>query len=258
MGIKYSLFSVFVFTLTLFYIGCVPPQRDMDHAIDWEEAPVVETNFLGRSVEGRDIEYTRLGSVGRTSLVIGAIHGSEPASAVLARKLVTKLKNNPQIFAGHQIIVVPVINPDGLAAGTRGNARGVDLNRNFPAANRKNTPKFGMKGFSEPESRALGELQRKYEPSVIISIHQPLACIDYDGPGKEIAEAMAEYCDLPVRKLGARPGSYGSYAGVESNIPIITFEMRRNDELHSPERIWEMYGKALLAGIYYPEEPVSP
>jgi len=140
--------------------------------------------------------------------------------------------------------VVPVINPDGLAAGTRGNANRVDLNRNFPTSNRKNIPEFGMEGFSEPESRAPGMLQKRYQPELIISIHQPLACIDYDGPGREIAEAMSEYCDLPVKKLGAMPGSYGSYAGLELNIPIITFEMRNVEEDKSPRSMYDIVCKS--------------
>ena len=258
MFLLYRRFFVFLLLCVswmVVYGGCTPQKRSRDVAHQ-EEAPLIEKNRLTHSVEGRKIEYIRFGSGEKTSLIVGAIHGDEPASKILARKLSTNFRQSPNLFEGHQIIVVPVINPDGLAAGTRGNANEVDLNRNFPTSNRKNTPEFGMEGFSEPESRALGMLQNRYQPELIISIHQPLACIDYDGPGREIAEAMSEYCNLPVRKLGAMPGSYGSYAGLELNIPIITFEMRKGDENKSPERIWKKYGKAVMAGLYYPREPV--
>ena len=66
---------------------------------------------------------------------------------------------------------------------------------------------------------------------------------------------MAEYCDLPIRKLGARPGSLGSYAGETLGIPIVTFEMLQSDAGLSGERLWRRYGKALLAAIVYPQRP---
>lgn len=217
---------------------------------------VSEPSVLTHSVEGRPVEYYNIGSGDDVVLVIGGIHGNEPASSMLAHELIDRLDSD--ILGDRRVIVVPASNPDGLAAGTRHNARGVDLNRNFPADNRENIPRYGLEGFSEPESRALAELQQKYRPDRIISIHQPLECIDFDGPGLEIAQAMAEYCELPVKQLGAMPGSYGSYAGIEFGIPIITFEMRRGDEQYSHEQLWQMYGGAIMAGIFYPEKPVMP
>ena len=56
-----------------------------------------------------------------------------------------------------------------------------------------------------------------------------------------------------VKKLGARPGSLGSYAGVDLGIPIITFEMLQNDSGLDSDTLWQRYGKALVAAIVYPE-----
>jgi protein MpaA len=64
---------------------------------------------------------------------------------------------------------------------------------------------------------------------------------------------MGEHCDLPVKKLGARPGSLGSYAGVTLGIPIITFEMLLNDSQLDTQTLWKRYGKALVAAIVYPD-----
>ena len=68
-----------------------------------------------------------------------------------------------------------------------------------------------------------------------------------------LAERMGQYCALPVKKLGARPGSLGSYAGVTLGIPIITFEMLSADSQLNSVALWQKYGRALLAAIVYPD-----
>ena len=65
----------------------------------------------------------------------GAFHGNEPTGADVARQLIRYLGSNPQVYTGRRLAVIAVVNPDGLARGTRENADGVDLNRNFPARN---------------------------------------------------------------------------------------------------------------------------
>jgi protein MpaA len=149
---------------------------------------------------------------------------------------------------------MPVANPDGMANNLRTNIRGVDLNRNFEARNRKNIKRYGEKPLSEPESRALKNLILEYEPTRILTIHQPFGCIDYDGNAAGIAERMGQFCELPVEKVGAMPGSLGSFAGIETGIPIITLELKENDHLFDDRTLWDKYGKALLAFVTYPED----
>ncbi|MBN1795818.1 MAG: DUF2817 domain-containing protein [Sedimentisphaerales bacterium] len=226
------------------------------------------SDVAGYSVGGREIEYSVFdgGSPRRSSakpprrlsgekpgkdtiFILGAIHGHEPAGAVLAKSLEKYLMENPQVFKKHRVVILPVANPDGLATNTRTNLNGVDLNRNFPADNRKNISKFGMYGLSEPEASAIYHLIARFEPDRIVSIHQPLKCIDYDGPAKELAEAMAMHCDLPVKKIGAMPGSLGSYAGVTLGIPIITLELPKEAANLDSESLWQKYGPTLIAAI---------
>ena len=111
----------------------------------------------GRSVEGRRIVARRLGdaSAPLVVLAVGPVHGDEPG----ARAPIAALRSLP-VPAGMQVWTVALPNPDGLARGTRQNARGVDLNRNFPerwrAAGRRGDRFWGGPAAgSEPETAAL-------------------------------------------------------------------------------------------------------
>lgn len=211
-----------------------------------------ETLIAGYSVQARPIRYSVNGDGERTIFFIGAIHGNESAGAVLAEQLRLYLCNNRSLLKGRTVVLLAVANPDGLSAGTRFNTNGVDLNRNFPADNRQNNTRFGLAELSEPEAVAIKNLIDEYEPDVIISIHQPLNCIDYDGPAEDLAQVMAAHCDLSVRKLGAMPGSLGSYSGLVLGIPIITFELPGEVSQISRDELWDRYSPALLAAVAYP------
>ena len=63
--------------------------------------------------------------------VFAAIHGDEPASALAALRLLDMLIADVSLGEGYHLYVYPVTNPSGLEAGTRANARGSDLNREF-------------------------------------------------------------------------------------------------------------------------------
>ena len=121
---------------------------------------------FGRSAEGRPLRVRRVGDPAAPVrvLVVGSIHGNETAGhAVVAR-----LRRTPPP-AGVQLWLVRTANPDGVAAGTRQNARGVDLNRNFPfrwaGGGRPFDTYFpGSSAASEPETRALRRLAARRPP----------------------------------------------------------------------------------------------
>jgi protein MpaA len=238
----------------------LPPQTTPDstrvapaepHEPDAAEVPYRRFE-MSRSIENRPIECEILGQGKDVVLILATIHGDEPAGTPLARALVRHLKAHPRLLVNRQVLVIHTANPDGRAHNTRQNARNVDLNRNFPASNFSAERDHGARALSEPESRALLALLTTYEPRRIVSIHQPLNCIDYDGPADELAQRMGEYCDLPVRKLGSRPGSLGSYAGLTLKTPIVTVELPRNAHRLPATTLWEQYGDMLLTAVCYP------
>ncbi len=220
------------------------------------QTPPAQHQLMGRSVNGRAIMVQVLGRGSDTVFVMGAIHGNEPASATLVERLSEHLRRNPSLLDGRRVVLLPVANPDGLAAGTRENVHGIDLNRNFEAGNRVDNETNGHSALTEPESKALQRIIKEYKPSRIVSIHQPLTCIDYDGPAGALASRMAQYCDLPIKKLGARPGSLGSFTGEELKIPTITLELPETAANLGAAALWEQYGRAVLAVITYPEHPL--
>ena len=138
---------------------------------------------LGRSVRGRMIDAVRSGDAGapRKVLVFGSIHGNETAGSAIARRL--ERRPPPR---GAELWVVRDINPDGTARRTRQNARGVDLNRNFPRRWRQiggpGHPEYSGRGpLSEPETRIARRLIRQLRPAITIWFHQPLALVDRSG-----------------------------------------------------------------------------
>lgn len=217
-----------------------------------------ETGIAGKSYEGRQIGYLVAGEGPDVMMVIATIHGNEAAGTPLVKKFWDWLLKHPEQLAGRQVIIIPVANPDGFAADKRFNTRGVDLNRNFPAGNwqEKGVNLHGTAPLSEPESRVLMQMVCRYFPDRVISIHQPVDCIDYDGPGQELAEAMAAECELPVKKLGGRPGSFGSFVGETLGKPIITLELPKDAGMEG-NQLWEQYGQALIAALHYKHDDGS-
>ena len=209
---------------------------------------------IGASVQGYPLVCQVIGQGTDVTLVMATIHGSEPAGTPLVRRLARHLQEYPELLNGRAVVLLPVANPDGMARDNRYNAHGVDLNRNFEAANRVMDGHSGRTALSEPESQAIRKLVLEYKPDRIVTLHQPLSCIDYDGPAGPLASRMAEFCNLPVKKVGARPGSLGSYAGVTLGIPIVTFEMLPADSNLDSQALWERYGKSLVAAVVYPDK----
>lgn len=160
--------------------------------------------LLGRSVDGRAITAVEVGDpAGTKVLVVGCIHGNEPAGIAVARRL---MQLSPQ---GIDLWIVPVLNPDGVAADTRGNAHGVDLNRNFPYRWRPmgGVYESGPRPLSEPESRIAYRLILRIRPAVSIWFHQHLDLVWASGGRAAVERLFARVSGLPYHRLPALAGS---------------------------------------------------
>jgi len=172
----------------------------------WARPAVDRRELLGGSVRGRAIRVWERGVPSTTTvLVIGCVHGDECAGVKITDLL---LEGQPASFV--DLWVVRNLNPDGRAAGTRGNAHGVDLNRNFPY-DWEPLPRgryySGPRPLSEPESRIAAALIRRIDPDITIWFHQPLGLVDLSGGDQRIERRYARLVGLPVEQLGRYPGS---------------------------------------------------
>ena len=231
--------------------------------------PFLSHETVGESVKGRPIQLASIGRGEQAVLIMGAFHGDEWQSAYVAERLASYLAATGSVPPARRALVVPQVNPDGVAARTRCNARGVDINRNFPAGNWRPAagryPRLhGPKPASEPETRAVMDLLERHRPVVIVSIHtmrRGRFCVNYDGPAEALARAMADRCGYPVKHhIGYEtPGSFGTYAGIERRIPTITLELPR---AKTGEACWQDIRSALLTAIAFgtdrgPSEPIN-
>ncbi|MBR6722785.1 DUF2817 domain-containing protein [bacterium] len=172
-------------------------------------------------------------SIDNNVLIIGVFHGDEPQGKHLIEEYL-------KTHSPSNLLFIPCLNPDGLSKNIRTNSNGVDLNRNFPTKNwGKNegenatcddctTAYYGGKHpASEIETQFVINVIEKYSPKLILTIHAPYKVVNYDGPAKEIAEKISEIIDYPAEgSIGyPTPGSFGTYCGVERNIPTITLEL---------------------------------
>ncbi|MGN6184250.1 MAG: murein tripeptide amidase MpaA [Thermoanaerobaculia bacterium] len=189
----------------------------------------------GTSVDGLPL-YVYLPESNRVDvLILAAIHGDETETTVVVSEALRCLPNEDL-----QAAVILCGNPDGTIRGTRGNVRGVDLNRNFPTSNWSADPVFyksrandardqllttGSEPASEPETKALIALIDELKPRAVVSLHSALACVD-DSGASHLGRQLADRCALPfLTEIGyPTPGSMGTWAG-ERGLNLVTLEL---------------------------------
>lgn len=153
----------------------------------------------------------------KTILIIGVVHGDEPQGKFLIENYLQWRDSNPALLNNlkNRLLFIPCLNPDGLDLKTRENANEVDLNRNFHAKP------------PEIETIFVKEIIEEFKPDIILTLHAPYKVVNYDGPAEKIAQDISKIIDYPTSNdIGyPTPGSLGTYAGIERNIPIITLEL---------------------------------
>jgi len=161
----------------------------------------------GQSAQGRPIRLRQSGdpAIDGEVLVFGCIHGDECAAKELQPLAPASGCPDP----ASDIYLVPNLNPDGFALGSRLNGRGVDLNRNFPAGWKpigdRGDPQYsGPSPFSEPETHLAARIVRRLRPEVTIWFHQHYArrpLVRAWGQSVPAARRFARLAELPFRRL---------------------------------------------------------
>lgn len=185
-------------------------------------------------------------------LLMGGVHGDEPEGVRLANETLAWLKRqDPHSVAPW--ILIPVLNVDGYAKGTRVNARGVDLNRNYPskdwspiAAKERYNP--GTAPASEVEIQAIVELIADFKPRLLIHCHSYTPCIVGAGPlAQKDSERFAKSSGFEVRpEIGyPTPGSLSRYGWHDLKIPVICIE--EDDQNTNLDLIWPRFAEGMAA-----------
>jgi protein MpaA len=234
-----------------------------------------------KSIKGDPIVWLSFGDskASDVTLIMCGVHGDELTPVKFCYDVMEYAlgaQNRGELGDKH-VIVAPLVNPDSFLTSrpSRTNARGVDVNRNFPTQdfqqeavrqwrNRygKNSRRFpGLEAMSEPEVVFQVQLIREFAPKKIISVHAPLSMLDYDGPvdehtgGKVGARANELLIQMSGRARGYRiknypffPGSLGNWAGNERNIPTYTLELPSSDPALS-KKFWERFRSAIAQAI---------
>ena len=210
--------------------------------------PVGERCAFARSTQGRPLEVVRRGTPGGVRvMVVGVIHGDEDAGLQIVDELL-----DIDVPDGIDLWIVPTMNPDGTAAQVRGNANGVDLNRNFPYR----WARMGKRGYwqfsgpraaSEVETREMVRFMRAVRPQLAIWYHQDLNLVA-PGVGVEgkIRERYAQLTNLPMKTITG-----GTYTGVaatwqRNRVPdSMGFVVELGPTLRSGDAL--MHARAVLA-----------
>jgi predicted deacylase len=184
-------------------------------AVPAAAATKTATIRIGTSVQGRPLVAIHRWATGATKrvLVIGNMHGDEKAGL----KVIDRLKT-AAVPANVSLWLIASINPDGTRANTRTNAHHVDLNRNFPNSwvySGRGTSKYsGPSAASEPETRALMWLVKKYAPRTTIVFHQPLNGVDsYQAKSMSLVRALSRETGLPIKSFSCSGTCHGTFTG---------------------------------------------
>jgi predicted deacylase len=215
----------------------------------------IKWKVIGKSNWRNKIYYKEFGSGEKLTMIIGGMHGDEPAGFIAALKLAQHIKKNPSSIK-NRVIIIPCVNPDGLLKGRRTNGRKVDINRNFPTATwspdfvkEYNNP--GKLPASEPETVILANAIEDYRPDIIIQMHQPFNTLyPDDKTPDELINKMSEITGLPISDdIGyATPGSLGSYKSSSGyEVSGITYELGEVDMEPDYDKVTE----SLIEAINY-------
>ncbi len=151
----------------LMLVSITPASASQKISPEWE--------IWGHSVKDRPIVVRRSGDTSSPFkvLVVGSIHGDEPEGMKVVDRLNRRFHKG---INGVDLWTIRTVNPDGIKRGTRKNAHGVDLNRNFPFRfdpGLTNGYESGPGPSSEPETRTVERIARRGDFDLAIWYHQP-------------------------------------------------------------------------------------
>ncbi len=188
----------------------------------------------GYSVNNQPIENWCSETTGARYLyLVAGTHGDEPESVYTLNRLFAWLT---QTGIDIPMLIIPALSPDGLEKRSRGNANGVDLNRNFPTScwvsNTEETRYFGGKApISEPENRFLVKRFKQYPPGFILTFHSWKPMLNNNAECEDVLQWLSSRNGYPIVREDIEdhptPGSLGTYASTVLDSPYSRLSVQR-------------------------------
>ncbi len=193
----------------------------------------------------------------RSVLILGGVHGDEVEGVVAGNALATYMR--AQFNLRLNLFIIPQFNVDGVLARTRGNSRGVDLNRNLPTSDwspNVATPRYhpGSSSCSENENKALVSFIDEKKLDFIYSLHSWKPMLNVNGDARGVAEVIAAKTGYIIDEdIGyPTPGSLGSY-GLQKKLPVLTYEIERGLDF---QKIIDVHVPAICDSLKVLEVPL--
>ncbi len=246
---------------------------------------LIKTGTIGNSAAGRKIPYFKLGKGTKNVLVVASLHAREHITSKYIMLCAAEYCNAFMSESGkygnydmkallmkYTVFIVPNANPDGLEIVANGksptvtipkfsrsnykaNARGVDLNRNFPLgwSQLNNGTKAPANAFykgktagSEPETKALISLCKKYRFDFVLSFHITGECVfwgdtyrttyndTYKTFAKKITNVTGFYLPPPTADSTSYGGGFENWFRHLYNKPGLCIELVHYNYTTSP------------------------
>jgi protein MpaA len=219
---------------------------------------LMKSFVFGETALGMAIPAYTFGNRGPKVLIIGGVHGNEPEGVVGCFGLLRTFSKD--FTYNLQVTLIPAFNLDGVLAGSRLNGNGVDLNRNLPTrdwAPEAFDPKYppGPSACSEPENQKLIEFLEREKPKFLLSLHSWHPLLNVNGECNAEAEVLNKITGYEIKKeIGyPTPGCLGTYAGLERDMPTLTYEIERG---LLPEKTLAIHVPAILEALKESERRV--
>ncbi|TXK70940.1 M14 family zinc carboxypeptidase [Mesonia sp. HuA40] len=227
-----------------------------------------KVSVIGHSEKNEKIYQVELGNGPIKVLMWSQMHGNESTTTKAVFDLFEKLRKETfsAFFENLNILVIPVLNPDGLKAYTRQNANQVDLNRD-------------AQNLTQVESQILKNVYINYAPDFCFNLHDQRTIFGTKGFNKPatlsfLAPAFNEAREVNSQRLKAMqiiagmykelsqdlPGGIGRYDDtfnldcigdtlMNRGIPTILFEAGHFPDDYEREQVRQFVFKALWRGL---------
>lgn len=245
-------------------LGPPPAASAPSPADDPRRAPGTNWLELGKTPQGRPIQYAQFGGGAHVTVVLGPLDGAEWTGVDFALRLAHYFQNAPERLGGRRLVIVPDPNPDGRVRRNRFNARDVDLGRNFPTENWRRIVSghqfvSGRAAGCEPETQAIVDLLEKLQPrQVILLDHAPGAGTVAVSPGnEELGRLFERHSGWPVashrrQEISGSPEAW-LHAKQISQFVVLTVPPATQPAV--AEAVWNQIAPSVVEALVPPQEP---